>query len=462
MTTLLSESFHQTPHPELGTDIWKHQTRHTPLWEQSTWWHGPKTDYESLVLKSPSAPAARLRANASSITTGLVTQSKCNNEIDGDNENFVDMIPFHSMESCPLLGAGNELQFDATYPRIKPDTNAFEGLYMAKDGGLPKEKFSPKNSFDHMPQSSSSSRFSNLYLGNSSMAASTHPVCDVAGSDYWGFPSDQATSSHFFDKGLVNVKSVDQPVWDSLYTQDIPIHCATGALFRETEIANTNQAVTVEGFGSFLKPPAVCYTSDGEQRCDGSVEAGSGWLKEIQSPHGTYRTAATEHDDLPVSSCNLGLNSCLPLQQKLNESEKTTYKMHPCEDRFTTSEKGVRNLSDGSVGATSVLIEEISGSSAPSNLNGQEKGESEPKIDLRMMVFTLHNLSELLHSYCSSGKYEFREEDHHLIEKAILNLAACSTKDVGFLTAEEEELKNSEEEPCLEDSAKPYVVSLTL
>lgn len=75
-----------------------------------------------------------------------------------------------------------------------------------------------------------------------------------------------------------------------------------------------------------------------------------------------------------------------------------------------------------------VLSSPPSGEDAPSAIAKSCEENSSPKIDVQMLVKTMHNLSELFLLHCSNDACTLKEQDNHTLQDVIKNLNVCISK----------------------------------
>ena len=141
-----------------------------------------------------------------------------------------------------------------------------------------------------------------------------------------------------------------------------------------------------------------------------------------------------DHASLSKSTGDMYLKRSLKMQH-LKVSTVTSEKKHSSEtcvvdagsnsndpSRYGTSNVPFQGTEDALSSPASV-------EDASAKLPKLLKADSTPKIDVPMLVNTIHNLSDLLLFHSSNGSFELKEGDREALKDVILNLHQCLSKD---------------------------------
>uniref|UniRef100_A0A2N9FJI1 Uncharacterized protein n=1 Tax=Fagus sylvatica TaxID=28930 RepID=A0A2N9FJI1_FAGSY len=174
-----------------------------------------------------------------------------------------------------------------------------------------------------------------------------------------------------------------------------------------------------------------------EPRSDAAAKAGSFDSKsscgyEVQHSDNICEPQK-DHASLSKSTGDMYLKPSLKMQH-LKVSTVTSEKKHSSEtcvvdagsNRNDPSRYGTSNVPFH--GTEDALSSPASVEDASAKLTKLHKADSTPKIDVPMLVNTIHNLSDLLLFHSSNGSFELKEGDREALKDVILNLHRCLSK----------------------------------
>ena len=95
-------------------------------------------------------------------------------------------------------------------------------------------------------------------------------------------------------------------------------------------------------------------------------------------------------------------------------------------------ECGISHMAERALSSTSSVAD------APTTLEKSAGNVSTPKLNVQMLVDTMHNLSELLLFHCLNGATELKEQDHNVLKDVISNLSTCALENAENLTPSQE------------------------
>jgi hypothetical protein len=185
------------------------------------------------------------------------------------------------------------------------------------------------------------------------------------------------------------------------------------------------------------KRSSVANLAFREPRSDAAAKAGSFDSKsscgyEVQHSDNICEPQK-DHASLSKSTGDLYLKPSLKMQH-LEVSAVTSEKKHSSEtcvvdagsnsndpSRYGTSNVPFQGTEDALSSPASV-------EDASAKLPKLLKADSTPKIDVPMLVNTIHNLSDLLLFHSSNGSFELKEGDREALKDVILNLHRCLSK----------------------------------
>uniref|UniRef100_A0A2N9I155 peroxidase n=1 Tax=Fagus sylvatica TaxID=28930 RepID=A0A2N9I155_FAGSY len=175
-----------------------------------------------------------------------------------------------------------------------------------------------------------------------------------------------------------------------------------------------------------------------EPRSDAAAKAGSFDSKsscgyEVQHSDNICEPQK-DHASLSKSTGDMYLKPSLKMQH-LKVSTVTSEKKHSSEtcvvdagsNRNDPSRYGTSKV-PSIHGTEDALSSPASVEDASAKLTKLHKADSTPKIDVPMLVNTIHNLSDLLLFHSSNGSFELKEGDREALKDVILNLHRCLSK----------------------------------
>lgn len=116
-------------------------------------------------------------------------------------------------------------------------------------------------------------------------------------------------------------------------------------------------------------------------------------------------------------------------QQITEENKFMSQKQHTLFGGCTYAESHENELKCGSSRAAEPSLSSSSSAAAePTVLKKTAVEVSTPKMNIQMLVETMHNLSELLLSHCLNDACELKEADHNVLKNVISNLNTCASK----------------------------------
>ncbi|KAK9292627.1 hypothetical protein L1049_020602 [Liquidambar formosana] len=476
-SSIFPETHPQTPFLESIKNSWNSQKPYSASYGKCFRQHDLCLN-ESVTKSSPSLiirPPTVGASSSASNTVPFTSKNSTGSDAAGKSEVFSRNNPSNVKD--PLLSPGfegKEIRLDTSRLSIHLETNEHN---VADISSTKKEIYSHKNftkeGFDNLFKSRSEpevphiSNTDGLSLAldvaeainsveNSSRSLDQYnPAVDspcwkgATAARFSPFEVSKAVTPQLLMKELeaCNGSSLQGPQIFPLNTDDA-VRVFSQKLSENIEY---QENVCVEnGLPPPAKRPSVASYSFNEHGSDDAVKAGScstkpscgygfQFFNDVHEPRREDALPNNSKSDADYKPSNI-------TQRSLEELKFTSERKHP--SGTCVADTGI-NLNDVSGDGLShmpfhamkhVLFPPSSGEDAPGNFARPHGGESIRKLDVQMLVKTMHNLSELLQFHCSNDVCALKEQDHETLKDVIKNLNACILTNAEQMTPTQESL----------------------